>query len=746
VWWTCVRSWARRNFYYLATEVLGYRDLNKELHGDLCRFMSSTAKKKMIIIPRGHFKTTLCTISNAVRHILLNDSVRILIASCTLKNAMDFLQLVKSHFVQNEYFRFLFPEFCPLDAQKEFGTREHFTVLNRKNFRLVEHTVECIGSDGKVTGRHYDVIIKDDLVTRETVTTSDQIEKSKDWNKYSQSLFNVPEEDVEYVIGTRYHFNDLYGEILDDEETDYKVYLRRAIEDDKPIFKGRFTIEGLNSIRKNQGSYIFSCNPGWTPIWMPDGRFKNLEDIKVGDNVVGFILPKGKRRRMIPSKVLAVGSRIAQTVKVTMESGREVICTPDHKWFTGRQDDTHRLYAPAHVGGRLMHVIDPPKEISPEMQRDYDWLAGMIDGEGACKHGSISISQSVTHNPRVCKRIEEVIARLKLPLYLFEDKREGVKKKSRAYILNGGRQTKIDIINHGNPVKSDQIMSTVLKYSSRMVDLKDKVVKIEPHKRERVYSMQTETGNYIAHGYASSNCQYMNDPVSDDTAIFRHDQYQEIEPAQILTPHRIFITTDIAASEKKTADHSVIMVSAYDYLANIYILEIFMERVHPTKFINKLFELHEKWSPVRRISFETSTYQMTLLHHIKKEEARRGIILPKKELPRDTRESKFSRILHLQPRFENGTIFVAKGIKNSKELLNQMVRYPKTTHDDLLDTISDIDLIATKPTKKDKTADPSGTILELVKNVQEAERMSGIPGNEQFGFMEFYRSACGYID
>jgi len=171
----------------------------------------------------------------------------------------------------NPYFRGLFPEFCP--NTPEWGTQIAVTVPNRRNFRLKEETIEVMGAEAKVVGRHYDYIKKDDLVTPETVTTQEQIDKTIDWDRFSISLFDLPQTGEEDYIGTRYHDRDLYGHLLENRP-EIKPYIRQAIENGKPTFPERYDKKDLEQIRIRQGSYIFSCQYQNEPISQEDATFR----------------------------------------------------------------------------------------------------------------------------------------------------------------------------------------------------------------------------------------------------------------------------------------------------------------------------------------------------------------------------------------------------------------------------------------------------------------------------------------
>jgi len=65
-------------------------------------------------------------------------------------------------------------------------------------------------------------------------------------------------------------------------------------------------------------------------------------------------------------------------------------------------------------------------------------------------------------------------------------------------------------------------------YGSRFCREVDEIVSMEKEKVRDVYALETETGNYVAWGFGSSNSQYMNDPVPQEDAKFKTEWMKHI--------------------------------------------------------------------------------------------------------------------------------------------------------------------------------------------------------------------------
>jgi hypothetical protein len=291
--------------------------------------------------------------------------------------------------------------------------------------------------------------------------------------------------------------------------------------------------QDVQSERRSMGSWWFSqeyeCNPPEAPIWMGDFSFKPLGDVKVGDAVIGWAPRRTDgspfaKQCLTRSVVLGTRSRESDLVEVTLESGRKLRCTPDHKWLSGAQGNH---YAHAQVGRSLMRVIDPTSELASHLQWDAAWLGGVYDGEGS----SNQIAQSPAHNPEVYERIGVVLQKLGL---------RGYPNPAGWYFTGftpaAKKQALVDFLNWTKPTRSRSIGRMIMGAHFRKPD---RVVSIRPIGRGTVTSMQTSTGNYVAWGYASKNCTF-HDEIG---ALFSFDDINaairpEVAPFFATTPEQ----------------------------------------------------------------------------------------------------------------------------------------------------------------------------------------------------------------
>lgn len=248
----------------------------------------------------------------------------------------------------------------------------------------------------------------------------------------------------------------------------------------------------------------YNCNPGDAPIWMSDYTFKRLDEVAVGDEVIGWKRPEQTRKgglytkdRLCKSTVLRTAGQKKSVVKITLSSGRVIRCTPDHKWLiaAGKKSGSF-YYGIPEVGSDMCFVTETDFDVLD--QRAADWLAGVYDGEGCGDR----IYQSPQHNPEVYDGIETALEDLDIPYV----KLNGRSKTQNGFRIAGGSQGLTRFLNVCRPVRRGRWVDEIeLKAKFRT---RDTVIAIEPDGEEYVYALETTTGNYVCWGYASKNSAY----------------------------------------------------------------------------------------------------------------------------------------------------------------------------------------------------------------------------------------------
>ena len=135
------RDACKSSLFYLAKNVLGYKDLDETLHKPMTEAWQSEAPELMALIPRGHLKTTALTISYVIWLIIKTEGrCRVLLVNATLGNAKGFLRAITDHLEgrgSDSRFSKLFPEKCDVGIPYGEGCVWFVYAQEHVNLRIV---------------------------------------------------------------------------------------------------------------------------------------------------------------------------------------------------------------------------------------------------------------------------------------------------------------------------------------------------------------------------------------------------------------------------------------------------------------------------------------------------------------------------------------------------------------------------------------------------------------------------------
>jgi hypothetical protein len=258
-----IREKAQTDLYFLSKGVLGYDQVEIGAHGALCNFMvREQANRRMVLMPRGHLKTTICTVADSIRLTLCDPNIRILIQNEVLENATDFLKEIKTQWSTNKFLRFLFPELVPertsgpgVDWSKTSASLRRSTVSRTSTYM-------ASGSGGSPQSHHFEKIKNDDLIGEKARLSEAEMTKSISWVDAQKPLLNRLEDTIDWY-GTRKTMSDVYAHLMDVYKSRIKVFIREPIENGVPIFS-KFPLEELMQIMTDTPdvwAYDYMNNP-----------------------------------------------------------------------------------------------------------------------------------------------------------------------------------------------------------------------------------------------------------------------------------------------------------------------------------------------------------------------------------------------------------------------------------------------------------------------------------------------------
>lgn len=243
----------------LAGYVLGLK--LQPFHLDMLRYQFLHPDSLQLAF-RGAGKSTSCTITKCIHLLLKDPNLRILIASKTAMNASGFLKEIKNHFESNPLLAEIFGPYYDQRKVTKWNDTE-IEVLPRTKPNK-EASITCVGVEGTIVSKHYDVIISDDLVDEENSRTKGQREKTHTW--YYQTLDptleppdpEVPHRGEHHRLGTRYHYNDLYGHWIANELKEHHNIIP-ALKNGMSPWPEKYPPQWFGEKRKKSGIIIFNA-------------------------------------------------------------------------------------------------------------------------------------------------------------------------------------------------------------------------------------------------------------------------------------------------------------------------------------------------------------------------------------------------------------------------------------------------------------------------------------------------------
>lgn len=276
--------------------------MTEPAHKLLCRIVErktgvpalDTAWVRKVEMPRGTGKTTVITKARVIQRICQNPNISIMLVNEKEQTSKAILSEIKGQFESNELLRALYPEVIPDNFKDTAWSATEITVTRQQGRN--EPTVFVTGVGGTRTGMHPDMILIDDMLSRDAMESAragsiaDVMGAINRWIHQLVPLLSGSADREILFIGTRWWHQDSYEHI---EESfgygqdpqhfllktkmsdgtvqrlaayrvgDLVVFRRAAIEDGQPAFlslgDAKYGLDALAKLRM-QDPELFAAN------------------------------------------------------------------------------------------------------------------------------------------------------------------------------------------------------------------------------------------------------------------------------------------------------------------------------------------------------------------------------------------------------------------------------------------------------------------------------------------------------
>lgn len=263
-----LRHLCRTDLYFLLRYGLNRADIEHPWLFDRCREVQAEPDGMLDLWSREHYKTAIISVAKSIQDILASHGdgassrygreVCIGLFSHSRGLARRLLRQIKQEFESNRKLQEWFPDVLYSDPRKDSPKwSEDDGIVVKRSSNPAEATVEAWGVvDAQPIGKHFPILVYDDVVVPESVTTPDMMSKTSDMLSLSYAL--GADGGVKRFIGTRYHQNDAYRTVIDRGTA--KPRIRLLTEDGTA--NGKPTLRSAQWVaekRRDMGPYLFGA-------------------------------------------------------------------------------------------------------------------------------------------------------------------------------------------------------------------------------------------------------------------------------------------------------------------------------------------------------------------------------------------------------------------------------------------------------------------------------------------------------
>lgn len=268
-----LKAKSERDLFFFMTRIMLRKDMEHQWVLERCDEVSASPDGYLDLWARAHYKSSI-SVGLAILDALRNPELCIGIFSHTRPAAKQFLRQIKEEFERNPLIRELWPDVVWQNPIKDAPSwsLDGGIVLNRKG-NPKEATFEAWGIvDGQPIGKHFGVCIYDDLMTRDNAASPEMRNKTLGAWELSLNL-GINEGTKRRYYGTRYHYNDVYNEIMKRKSATPRIY--PAEVDGEPVLLSEHE---MSEKRRDMGPVVYAAQMmldpksdsaiGFQPEWL----------------------------------------------------------------------------------------------------------------------------------------------------------------------------------------------------------------------------------------------------------------------------------------------------------------------------------------------------------------------------------------------------------------------------------------------------------------------------------------------
>lgn len=305
-WKVAARYLCQYDLFFLLTVGMGRLDADRDWIYDRCVEVQDNPDGRIDLWARFHYKSTIITMAKTIQDILLDQNIATVILSYNRPTAKSFMLAIRREFEMNANLKRWFDDVLWKDPDQEAPKWSEDGFIVQRTANKKEATVEAYGLvDGQPTGRHYDLMVYDDVVTLDAVTSPEMIQKVTTAWELSRNLQRTDGGTKTRYVGTRYSLMDTYRVILDRNAAIPRIH-GPTIDGTKEIRPDNCALmpyERLSELQRETKGKTFQCQMFQDPLadesirfqmeWIRFWKADNLANL----NIYMFVDPATKKKK-----------------------------------------------------------------------------------------------------------------------------------------------------------------------------------------------------------------------------------------------------------------------------------------------------------------------------------------------------------------------------------------------------------------------------------------------------------------
>jgi len=267
------------------------------------------------------------------------------------------------------------------------------------------------------------------------------------------------------------------------------------------------------------------CLAADTPILTRDLRWVEAKTLRANDPLLAFEEePAGQQgRRYMTAYVTQAASKQARTIAITLEDGRTLYATPEHKFLAhGKKGNSAVQWISAQemldhwAGDRKNKAVWKIDQYLPVWKEDRSYEAGFLaaafDGEGCLsrRHGTAQLSFNQTENAML-ETVQRLLSELGFEWHTsIQAGNQAEHRKTRhAIYISGGHSEIARFLGTVRPPRllkkwAEFAVGTAYLYKTKQLA----ITRVQEGGVREITELSSSSGTYLSAGVASHNTSY----------------------------------------------------------------------------------------------------------------------------------------------------------------------------------------------------------------------------------------------